>query len=589
MLLRLFLLAFVLVSGGVACSNGARTLPSDVTPSSVDLGRLAGEAAPAGPFTSHAAAIAALRATWLRKFPKADPRAFVDPVPGQCILADPVAGVPASLWISCDLPVGGGGSVTAPVYLVYSVPVQTPVPDYTCTLSDVNFDFDENPVHFLARANVSMNPSTVSGVCGTVFSPTVTVSDVSGSGLQLYISALTMTECTPAPYCTSYTTTTGATSSAGPWGVGEEGTCVFVDLAVEAGASPTPTPSPSPTPIAAVAMSQLPGDFARASDGGVSTYEPGTIALAYLVPFAGTTAAHRRNASSSATASAFEQPAALPAGYQTAPPNLPENNGLVADFASVVSDLAQPIPACLGFLEEDRAVSADLGDPRNPAYFQIQTYCENGASIVPGSITSTWQGAPYNGGAPLTKTVNQTCTNLGTDSLGLQKCFTQVALVPLASGHAEINGPASLNYSLSVLGLLDLDFQPLYFGNASSFFLNNRSVPYPLIPVPSTWGPPASIVDGAVAPPIYPPYDSVDSDCYDGSAAAKILGEALRTDKPVRYPLPGPGFQAHHVKPLCWGGTNVASNGVWLPTTSTGYPNLHQPFTTWFRRANFTP
>ena len=35
---------------------------------------------------------------------------------------------------------------------------------------------------------------------------------------------------------------------------------------------------------------------------------------------------------------------------------------------------------------------------RNRAYFQVQTYCANGASITPGTIVSTWQGTSYNTG-----------------------------------------------------------------------------------------------------------------------------------------------------------------------------------------------
>jgi hypothetical protein len=73
----------------------------------------------------------------------------------------------------------------------------------------------------------------------------------------------------------------------------------------------------------------------------------------------------------------------------------------------------------------------------------------------------------------------------------------------------------------------------------------------------------------------------------DGGTPSTILGKAL---KDADYKLPAVGFEAHHIKPSCWGGNNEITNGVWLPKNAVGFPNLHSNFTTWFiPDANFTP
>jgi hypothetical protein len=338
-------------------------------------------------------------------------------------------------------------------------------------------------------------------------------------------------------------------------------------------------------PLATAAESELAGDFTQSASGAValSSSSPSQIADLTL----GGSATGVRSSGRIVRESELVHANSLPAGYSTAPPNLPENSTEVADFAALVTALPDPLPACFGYLQEQRANASNVQDAMNPAYFQIQTYCENGASIASGSIVSSWQGTGYNGSAPVTLNVQQSCTDSGTDNLGLEKCFTPVDLLPLASGHAELNEPTELSYSVTAMGIT-FTYDPLYFGQTSMFYLNNRSVPYPVVQVQPSWGPSSSMIDGAVRPPINPPYTRTAKGCGDNTKGpSDALGKALSA---AGYPYPGTGYNAHHIKPSCWGGNNLVGNGIWLPTTASGEPNLHQPFSTWFSpNGNFTP
>jgi hypothetical protein len=345
--------------------------------------------------------------------------------------------------------------------------------------------------------------------------------------------------------------------------------------------------------IATVAVSQLEGDFAQNPDGSVSIYQQQPSQISYLTPGApetGIAAAIRQNAASSATPLPIT--GRVPTDYATAPPNLPENDEVLAEFISLIESLVTNIPSCNAYLEEGRGVAGNLGNPRNPAFFQVQTYCEDGASIAPGSIETEWQGEGYNGGSH-TGFVMQSCAAAGSTSQPpiLLKCFTPVVLVPLAFGHAEINEPISLIYSMKI-GPFTIPYRGGSLRNTKSFYLNNKSVTYPFVTMPPSlpdnklWGPRSNLVDNAVRPPINPMYIKTNTVC-DGGTPSTILGKAL---KDADYKLPAVGFEAHHIKPSCWGGNNEITNGVWLPKNAVGFPNLHSNFTTWFiPDANFTP
>jgi hypothetical protein len=90
--------------------------------------------------------------------------------------------------------------------------------------------------------------------------------------------------------------------------------------------------------------------------------------------------------------------------------------------------------------------------PYNVAYYQLQTYCENGASIVPNSLISTWSGTSYNGTPTATVQVTDTCQNVGQTSAGQTKCFSKPQILPVAYRLAEVNEPVSVWYSVLVNG-----------------------------------------------------------------------------------------------------------------------------------------
>lgn len=197
----------------------------------------------------------------------------------------------------------------------------------------------------------------------------------------------------------------------------------------------------------------------------------------------------------------------------------------------------------------------------------------------------------------------------------MTKCFTGVNIVPLALGHAEVNEPVSVAFAMTSpftgAAIPQVGNPPL----PSKFFLNNRSVPYPVVAAPSNWGP--YLVNGKVPPPVsgrpgetawvYTQKTCAASETTNLNNAS-LLGAALTSATPINYPNPGPAktatptataalttFDAHHIKPSCFGGSNLATNGVWLPNDNAKV-NIHQIFSTWFYvngaslvGANFTP
>jgi len=381
-------------------------------------------------------------------------------------------------------------------------------------------------------------------------------------------------------------------------------------------------PEPTPSPLAAVGFSQPSGEFVEDESGKVSISDGRPSAVTYLTPSQGVVTASQIRAQ--ATLSAPGVPVKLPPGYATAPPVLPDTgNAIIATVESVLKQavtfrlgIRVPTPACYAFLNEQRAIPAQRGSARNPAYYQIQAYCDAGASITPNSLVSHWSAETYNtskGSSVHTIAIAETCDEIphmftfGT--LG-NRCFTKPRLVPLVTGHAEINAPEKLEYGVSILHL-DTEFRlPGQLHPVEKFFLNDRAVPYPVAAVQPQWGP--TIVDDMVPPPVQGAnaYFYEPNGCGNNlDKASTALGRNLKNGKNLpnkeRFPNPAPGvksdpskgilgmppaFDAHHIKPSCWSGTNDAINGIWLPNAKNAlYGNIHNEFTTWWLPSNFTP
>jgi hypothetical protein len=107
--------------------------------------------------------------------------------------------------------------------------------------------------------------------------------------------------------------------------------------------------------------------------------------------------------------------------------------------------------------------------------------------------------------------------------------------------------------------------------------------------------PPATLRPGETAW-VYTPKNCAANETSNLNNASTILGKALAA---ALFPNPDLGppttFDAHHVKPSCFGGSNLATNGIWLPNIKASV-DLHTIFTTWFFvngaslvGANFTP
>ena len=203
---------------------------------------------------------------------------------------------------------------------------------------------------------------------------------------------------------------------------------------------------------------------------------------------------------------------------------------------------------------------------------------------MPANTRTIWDGATYNAQGAFTRTqVQETLFPSSSGATPGQQYVTDVKLAYLVSSHAELNHLVGIDFDIADSGAVYLK------GPASVFtgteFLNDRSVPYPVIPVLPTWGPYNTFF--FVPPPVTPPYVQTSKGCGDNiGGASRVLGVDLAGHG---FPRPATGFDAHHIKPLCFGGSNIYTNGIWLPKNAVGEPDFHTPFTTWFDPRNFTP
>ncbi len=373
----------------------------------------------------------------------------------------------------------------------------------------------------------------------------------------------------------------------------ETGTGIFAKRRAAASASPPVYMSrmsdgtcPTPPPYAAIVYVPADGDF-QVLNGSVSVNQaPASLAVEDLssdTADAQSSAGLRGLPTKRPTFSQVPQASSIPPGYSTPPPYLT----LPSDVASKIDNASLGVfvgkAGCTGVVIEQRG-NADLTDPRNILYYQIQFYCTLNA--VPADVTTHWTFATYNDqntfaspGAKFSIDVEPGNSNF---NLPLDQVYvSQVEPAKLISGHAELNWLQYINFNIDYGDRYSFNTVDSPYG---AFFLNNKSVPYPVVSVRTNWGPNA--VNGDVPLPDNPPYIKTATGCENSS---RILVNLLETNDPP-YPKPAPGFEAHHIKPSCWGGSNTLDNAVWLPKATAGYPNLHNSFTTWFKPdSNFTP
>lgn len=166
-------------------------------------------------------------------------------------------------------------------------------------------------------------------------------------------------------------------------------------------------------------------------------------------------------------------------------------------------------------------------------------------------------------------------------------CASSTYLVTPASGHAEKSKfTLTMTYANGWKG-------GEIRQNSGFFYINNDGVFYPKVPIQSTWALPAVYSKGAGYVPFpagpfqFCPEGTHSETCTKKNTLRKALLAVLPTPPPR-------GFEAHHILPLSWCGTNDPSNGVFLPqlfTDPDGDYNAktHAQFTNWWLPSHFVP
>jgi len=345
-----------------------------------------------------------------------------------------------------------------------------------------------------------------------------------------------------------------------------------------------PCSTPAPTPVAEIAYDWNNDGELGTDDNGLVSINQGPPVVGYEPGGTITSAAQSASVPQSYKQQAeVLQTQALPLGYTPAPPYL--NISPIA-YARINTSLFRSLftqnGGCSAAAEDQRGDPSDHVNARNPLYYQTLIFCIKGVS--PSNFKSTWGGTSFN--EPMNERVATIQEALSpAPSNPIVPEATVYATVPriayLVNGHAENNRPRSIQFDLITSGKFFTIRLFSSHGPGRKIALNNRGVPYPIVKVELPWGP---TNDGGYVPkPRNPPYLPVAGTGNDDN---KALRRALKV---AEFPKPAAGFQAHHIKPQSWGGTDDAINGVWLPTTAAGFPNLHSPFTIWFDPRNFSP
>ena len=217
-------------------------------------------------------------------------------------------------------------------------------------------------------------------------------------------------------------------------------------------------------------------------------------------------------------------------------------------------------------------------------------YCTPGVAY---SYQAVPIGLNYNTHAPSLGAASvQDCPNGPAVIDGLFLCSGPVTKVVPASGHAEF-----YYLTITYIGELGDLFEYEPFQHANRLPINDRGVAYPKIDA-SYLGYPY----GVIPFPVFSETSVSGSlqDCPDlrylhapGCVARATAADHLRELLAQVYEPPnygdGRGYTPHHIQPVCWGGNNLAINGVFLLTDGSDPNNYHAQYSTWWKPRNFTP
>jgi hypothetical protein len=166
-------------------------------------------------------------------------------------------------------------------------------------------------------------------------------------------------------------------------------------------------------------------------------------------------------------------------------------------------------------------------------------------------------------------------------------CATGLYGIQPVTGHAE---RVDIRYRLDFGAIFGLELASFHTGH---YEVNDIGAFYPKIAIQRSWtvqgvfdraGGNVPFPDG----PFYYCPSSASAPCLNETERAK-LKDILREAGAV----PPAGFQAHHIHPVAWCGTNDAGNGVFLPAFAADgneyNKKTHSRFNVWWSRRNFTP
>jgi hypothetical protein len=245
---------------------------------------------------------------------------------------------------------------------------------------------------------------------------------------------------------------------------------------------------------------------------------------------------------------------------------------------------------CLFVIDYDNAAhDPTRGTVDAHATYQIFGYCTPNFGYNYQAIPI---GVNYNTGVPsVGAPLVGYCPNASAVIDGLFLCSGPVTRVEPASGHAEF-----YYLTIAYIGELGDLFEYEPFQHANRLPINDRGVAYPKIDA-SSLDYPAGIIPFPVFSQTSvtgllqycPDLRSLHAPgCVARSPAADDLRKALEeVYEPSNYGN-GTRYTPHHIQPVCWGGNNLAVNGVFL--LSRGDPNTyHAQYSAWWTPRNFTP
>lgn len=244
------------------------------------------------------------------------------------------------------------------------------------------------------------------------------------------------------------------------------------------------------------------------------------------------------------------------------------------DFAKALESRRRD-NGCAGLLVDDNtAHDKRSGNARGT--IQLYVYC---SLRIPYGLRASWDASAVSMSSLSfigdKRYPDEPCAATGQRYNGVWEiCKTAAVPVSPVSGHAERD--------TFYFTLLVPNSGPINSAANATFWVNNKGVFYPRVPVETTWG---SAEKGVVP---FPDGLIVDcrvpsAQCFKGGDNSGRLRKNLRA---AGFERPHGDFEAHHVQPLRWGGDDACDrskcNGVWLPRL------LHREFTTWWDTRNFS-